>query len=186
MALLNTLGKFLKAIIAQRISYAVETKGLLPKTYLGGRRGISTDHAIHIIINRIKLAWGKGSLVVSLLLLDVLGAYDNVSHARLLHNLRKRRLGQLVPWVKAFLSNRSTRIRMPEGMPDRFPTPTGIPQGSPISPILYLNYNADLIENCGNGVTSNGWVNDVCFMAKGDSERETVQKLRSACRKADQ
>lgn len=186
VALLNTLGTFLKAIIAQRISYAVETESLLPKNHLGGRRGVSTDHAIHIIIDRIKLAWGKGSPVVSLLLLDVSGAYDNVSHARLLHNLRKRRLGQLVPWVKAFLSNRSTRIRMPEGMSDRFPTPAGIPQGSPISPILYLIYNADLIESCGNGVTSNGWVDDACLMVKGDSERETTQKLRSACLKADQ
>ena len=119
-------------------------------------------------------------------MLDVSGAYDNVSHERLLHNLKKRRLGQLVPWVKSFLSNRSTKIRMPEGISGQFSTPTGIPQGSPISPILYLVYNADLIENCGSGVTSNGWVDDVCFMAKGDSEHETTRKLRSACRKADQ
>jgi ribonuclease HI len=76
---------------------------------------------------------------------------------------------------------------MPEGISDRIPTPTGIPQGSPISPILYLIYNADLIENSAsvNGVTSNGWVDDVAFMAKGDSERETVSKLRKACGKAD-
>ena len=186
VALLNTLGKFLEAVVARRISYAVESEGLLPKTHLGGRRGISTDHAIHNMIDRIKTAWGKGKPVVSLLMLDVSGAYDNVSHDRLLHNLRKRRLGQLVPWVKAFLSHRSTRIRMPEGTSDRILTPTGIPQGSPISPILYLIYNADLIENCGNGVTSNGWVDDVCFMAKGDSERETIKRLRAACRKADQ
>lgn len=72
------------------------------------------------------------------------------------HNLRKRRLGQFVPWVKAFLSNRSTTIRMPEGMSDPFLTPTGIPQGSPISPILYLVYNADLVEIRGNRVASNG------------------------------
>ncbi|KAJ5117510.1 zinc knuckle domain protein [Penicillium atrosanguineum] len=186
VALLNTLGKFLEAVVARRISYAVETMGLLPKTHLGGRRGISTDHAIHNMIDRIKMAWGKGKPVVSLLMLDVSGAYDNVSHDRLLHNLRKRRLGQLAPWVKAFLSNRSTRIRMPEGFSDRISTPTGIPQGSPISPILYLIYNADLIEVCGNGVTSNGWVDDVGFMAKGDSERETTKKLSMACRKADQ
>ncbi|KAJ5313174.1 uncharacterized protein N7443_000058 [Penicillium atrosanguineum] len=186
VAWLNTLGKFLEAVVARRISYAVETMGLLPKTHLGGRRGISTDHAIHNMIDRIKMAWGKGKPVVSLLMQDVSGAYDNVSHDRLLHNLRKRRLGQLAPWVKTFLSNQSTRIRMPEGMSDQISTPTGIPQGSPISPILYLIYNADLIENCGNGVTSNGWVDDVCFMAKGDSERETTKKLRMARRKADQ
>ncbi|KAJ5751584.1 zinc knuckle domain protein [Penicillium odoratum] len=155
------------------------------RCHLGGRRGISTDHAIHIIIDRIKTSWGKGKPVVSLLMLDVGGAYDNVSHERLLHNLKERCLGHFVPWVKAFLTNRSTRIRMPEGMSDTFPTPTSIPQGSPISPILYLVYNADLLEGCGTGITSNGWVDDVGFMAKGDSERETTRKLRAACQKAD-
>lgn len=96
-------------------------------------------------------------------MLDASGAYDNVSHDRLLHNIKKRRLGHFVPWVKAFLTNRSTKIRMPEGTSDQILTPTDIPQGSPISPILYLIYNADLIESCGNGVTSNGWVDDVCW-----------------------
>ncbi|KAJ5766658.1 reverse transcriptase [Penicillium nucicola] len=186
VALLNTLGKFLESVVARRISYAVEREGLLPRTHLGGRRGISTDHAIPIVIDRIKTSWGKGKPVVSLLMLDVSGAYDNVSHARLLHNLKKRRLGHFVPWVKAFLTNRSTRICMPEGLSDTIPTPTGIPQGSPISPILYLIYNADLIEDCGAGITSSGWVDDLCFMAKGDSERETIGKLKTACRKADQ
>ncbi|KAJ5111866.1 zinc knuckle domain protein [Penicillium alfredii] len=178
--LLNTFFKIIKCLSV------CETEGLLPRTHLGGRRGISTYHAIHIIIDRIKTAWGKGKPIVSLLMLDVSGAYDNVSHARLLHNLKKRRLGHLVPWVRAFLSKRSTRIRMPEGMSDTIPTPTGIPQGSPISPILYRIYNADLIENCGSGVISSGWVDDVCFMAKGDSEHETLKKLKAACHKADQ
>lgn len=36
-------------------------------------------------------AWKKGS-VVSALFLDISGAFDNVSHARLLHRLRKRRI----------------------------------------------------------------------------------------------
>lgn len=175
----------MESIVTRRISYAVESEGLLPRTHLGGRRGISTDHAIHIIIDRIRTAWGKGKPVVSLLMLDFSGAYDNVSHARLLHNLRKRRLGHFVPWVKAFLSNRSTIIRMPEGMCGRIPTPAGIPQGSPISPVLYFIYNADLVDNCGTSVITSGWVDDVCFMAKGDSERETTMKLKTACRKAD-
>ncbi|KAJ5901428.1 reverse transcriptase [Penicillium tannophilum] len=92
VALLNTIAKFLESIIARHISYAVEEHGLLPKGHLGGRRGISTEHAIQIMLDRIRSAWGRGS-IVSLLMLDVSGAYDNVSHARLLHNLRKRRLG---------------------------------------------------------------------------------------------
>ncbi|KAJ5872399.1 reverse transcriptase [Penicillium soppii] len=106
------------------------------------------------MIDRIKTAWEKATRWCSLLMLDVSGAYDNFSHDRLLHNLRKRRLSQFAPWVKAFLSNRSTKIRMPEGISYQTPTPTGIPQWSPISPILYLVYNADLIENCGGGIAA--------------------------------
>lgn len=116
VALSNTLAKFLEAVVARRISYTVKTEGLLPTGHLGGRRGISTDHAIQILLDGIKTAWGNGQPVVSLLLLDVSGVYDNVSHDRLLHDLKKRRLGQLVPWVRAFLTGRSTTIRMLEGL----------------------------------------------------------------------
>lgn len=65
---------------------------------------------------------------------------------------------------------------MPEGLSDKILTPTGITQGSLTSPILYLLYNADLIEYCGHGVTTKGWVDDVCFMASGQTERESVKK----------
>ncbi|RAO74375.1 uncharacterized protein BHQ10_010387 [Talaromyces amestolkiae] len=190
VALLNTLGKFLEAIIARRISYAVESEGLLPTSHLGGRKGISTDHTIQIILDRIQRAWGNRRGVVSMLLLDVSGAYDNAHHARLLHNMRKRRLGHFAPWVTAFLTGRSTKIRIPEGVSkDWISTPTGIPQGSPISPILYLIYNADLIEDCAdpaNHITTSGWVDDVSMMAAGYSERETIKKLERASATADQ
>lgn len=190
VALLNTMGKFLEAIVARRISYAMEANGLLPRGHLGGRKGISTDHAIQIILDRIRRAWGEGLEVVSMLLLDVSGAYDNAHHARLLHNMRKRRLGHFAPWVEAFLTGRSTKIRIPEGISeDWIPTPTGIPQGSPISPILYLIYNADLIEDCAdpaNHVTTSGWVDDVSMAAAGHTEQETIQKLQHASGIADQ
>ena len=54
VALLNTIGKTLEAVIAKRISYAVETYQLLPDSHMGGRRGISTEHAIQHIIDYIK------------------------------------------------------------------------------------------------------------------------------------
>ena len=45
------------------------------------------------------------------MLLDVSGAFDNVSHEQLLHDLRARRIGgRLVQWVAGFLSGRLTRI----------------------------------------------------------------------------
>jgi hypothetical protein len=91
----------------------------------------------------------------------------------------------------------STRIRMPEGLSERVPTPTGISQGSPLSSILYLFYNAGLIESCTEQETEEsevvqnlkqtvayGWVDDVSCLAAGMSEQETVAKLQVACRRA--
>jgi hypothetical protein len=75
--------------LASRISYCVEAYNLLPEFYIGGRKSRSTDHTIYIILETIHEAWDKGK-VASLLLLDVSGAYNNVSHQRLLHNLKKR------------------------------------------------------------------------------------------------
>src|SRR6478752_44610 len=109
-----------------------------------------------------------------IMLLDVAGAYDNVSHERLLHNIKQLRLGQFAPWIASFLSNRSTRIKLPGFLSNSFPTATGIPQGSPISPILFLLFNAPLITACGlrTGITQSigfGWVDDVAVLVESES-----------------
>jgi hypothetical protein len=84
-----------------------------------------------------------------MLLLDVAGVYDIVSHKRLLYNMQQLGLGALIPWVQSFLTGRNTRIKLPNGyLSEAFPTPTGIPQGSPIWPILFLLFNALLVRAC--------------------------------------
>jgi hypothetical protein len=126
VALLNTLGKFLESIISRRPSYIVETYSLLPPTHLGGRRGVFTDHAIQILLDWIHRAWGVGLLIVNMALLNMTRAYDNTAHEKPLHDLRRKGLGKVIPWIRAFLSDRSTWIRMPEGMAERVPMPTRI------------------------------------------------------------
>ncbi|KAJ5976445.1 hypothetical protein N7481_010152 [Penicillium waksmanii] len=120
------MAKLLESIIATRISEAVEVHQLLPGTYLGGRKGISIDHIIQLIINRVRRAWGRGRQA-SMVLLDVAGAYDNVSHQQILSNIYRLGLGFFVPWAEAFLTNQCTRIKLPGFLSEPFPTPTGIP-----------------------------------------------------------
>jgi hypothetical protein len=148
IALLNTMGKILDAIIATRISYMAETHHLLPESHYGGRKGRSTETALHNLLEQIYSAWKEG--MIASLLLDVSGAFDTVSHPRLLYNLRKRRVPTfIIAWVKSFLRDRYTELVLPDCTKPRFLTATGIPQGSPLSPILYIFYNADLVEDGG-------------------------------------
>jgi hypothetical protein len=93
VALPNTLGKVPESTLARRICYVVERHRLLPGDRWGGRKGRSTELAIHVLLKRIYSAWdGQDRRVASALLLDVIKAFDYVSHTRLIHNLRKRRV----------------------------------------------------------------------------------------------
>jgi hypothetical protein len=54
-----------------------------------------------------------------------------------------------VGWIASFLSERTTIIQMGELELEEYHVDMGIPQGSPLSLILYLFYNADLLEIVG-------------------------------------
>ena len=185
IALLNTLGKILEAVVANRLSYLADTYQLLPTRHTGGRKLSSTDHAIHLILQGIHNAWAEGK-TASLLLLDVSGAFDNVSKQRLLHNLKKRRIDlSLVRWIDSFLTNRSTTIKLQEYTAPSTPIQTGIPQGSPISPILYLFYNADLVEMCKTRNTEAvGYIDDVSILAAAETPQQTCKILKNIHQKA--
>ena len=57
ISLLSTLGKILESVIADRISYAVETFGLLPTNHFGARRKHSAEQALILLQEHIYNAW---------------------------------------------------------------------------------------------------------------------------------
>ena len=116
-----------------------------------------------------------------LLLLDVSGAFDNVSRPRLIHDLKKRRIDQtLVRWIDSFLSDRYTILKLQEYTAPSAPIQTGIPQGSPLSPILYLFYNADLIEACQtNDTEAVGYIDDASILAVGPTVQRNYKILKT-------
>jgi exonuclease III len=93
IALLNTMGKLLEWIVADKISTATEEHRLLPDMQIGARRNRSSIVALELLTEQIHTVWAQGpELVASVLSLDISGAYDHVSHERLLHNLKMARL----------------------------------------------------------------------------------------------
>ena len=91
IVLLNTMWKVITAIVANRITFYTEKYQLLPANHFGGRPGRTTSDAIHMLTNSIKAAW-RMQEVVSVLFLDIEGAFPNASLERLVHNFRKRKV----------------------------------------------------------------------------------------------
>ena len=179
IALENTLGKVLESVIADVLSYLSETHELLPAQHYGGRPGRSVEDAMMILSESIHKAW-KEKKVYTAVFMDVAGAFNNVHHKRLTHNLRMRRVpAGIVHWVGSFLQGRSTQLQFNGTRSKPIPTPAGIPQGSPLSPLLYMYYNADLLDIPEGPGTSLGFIDDVVYGAQGQTSTENARKLKT-------
>src|SRR6185312_14857856 len=92
-------------------------------------------------------AW-RARKVLSLISFDVKGAYNGVYKDRLLQRLTARGIpAELVRWIDAFCSDRTATILVNGYVSEQQQLPqAGLPQGSPLSPVLFLFFNADLVQ----------------------------------------
>jgi hypothetical protein len=70
---------------------------------------------------------------------------------------------------------------------ERHPVEAGIPQGSPVSPILFAIYTSGLIKWVGervSGIEGLSFVDDVGWMATGSDVSQVVRKLQSCTRES--
>ncbi|KAI1007665.1 hypothetical protein K3495_g568 [Podosphaera aphanis] len=85
------MSKLLEKLVANRILKAAEQIDLLPEEQMGARPKRYTISAVELLTEQIHTIWGKDKKkVASLLSLDISGAFDNVSHKRLIRNLREK------------------------------------------------------------------------------------------------
>jgi len=146
IALLNTMWKVVTAIIANHITYVTEKHQLLPANHFGGRPGRTTVDAMHLLTNKVKMAWRAGK-VTAVLFLDIEGAFPNANPERLVHNLRKQRVpAAYTAFVHNMLRDRATTLRFDGYVSDSILIDNGIGQGDPLSMVLYQYYNADLLD----------------------------------------
>jgi hypothetical protein len=184
IALLSTLGKVLESIMAQRLSDLAEQHNLLPNTQMGNRKNRSTEAALELLVEQIHTIWGSKKHVASVLSLDISGAFDTVNHVRLLDNLRKKQIPLwFVRTIQSFLSNRETTIVADGEETAPRQLLAGVPQGSPLSPILFLFYNAPLLEGLnqpGQQLSAVGFADDINLLTYSESTASNCAALESA------
>lgn len=143
--------------------------------------------AVHYLVNKICAAW-RSNKVVSVLFLDVEGAFPNAVTSRLLHNLKKRRIPTIiVDFVRLLLTNRRTRLRFDDCTSEVIHITNGIGQGDPLSMLLYILYNADLLDLPDNPQTEDalGYVDDIALVATGYNLEDTTNRLSAMMTKQD-
>ena len=119
--------------------------------------------------------------MLSLVTFDVQGAYNGVNKDVLRQRLRKSSIPEFfVKWIYSFCSNRQASIAFGDFCSDTADIQQpGLPQGSPLSPVLYILYNTNLL--CGAISAKEGdmgFVDDYTAWAVGKSAEDNTAKLQ--------
>lgn len=117
-----------------------------------------------------------------MLTLDIKGAFDAVLRGRLIQRLRSQGWPPTVlHWVSSFTQDRTAAIRLDGHQSPTFTVSAGLPQGSPVSPILFMLYNEPIFK-LGPALARRGrfgYADDICQLVASKSLEENTTKLQS-------
>ncbi|KAI0057650.1 hypothetical protein BV25DRAFT_1812092, partial [Artomyces pyxidatus] len=93
--------------------------------------------------------------------------------------MRSRRVpAALISFVERMLVGRRTHLRFDDYLSEAIAIENGIGQGDPLSMVLYLYYNADLLDIArGRGELAMAFVDDAILIVIGPSFTATHAKL---------
>ena len=111
--------------------------GLFSDFEYGCRSSGSTD-LLTVVSDRIIRVFNRSGATRAVAL-DISKAFNRVWHAGLLHKLKSYEIsGQIFDLISSFLSNRWLGVVLDGKLSQEYPVNTGIPQGSILSPTLFL------------------------------------------------
>lgn len=190
IALLSSIGKIFEKIMVKHIKAfvakaALNNKPLLPRNQFGGLAGRSTTMALQALTNFVYTGWASSNKrKVSLLGLDISGAFPRVSRRKLLRTLVHKGLpGYIIKFLWSFLCDRQTVLELPGHFPVDFYENDGLPQGSSLSPILFLFFAAPLLDNqkvsslSGPTTMTFAFVDDTYIMVRSNSWEKNCRKI---------
>jgi len=178
--LLSCMGNVVERVVAELLSDQAERRGLLSKGQFGSRRGRSAIDAAAIMVDRAHAAWRDGQ-IAGMLHMYIEAAFPRVAKGRLVNLMKVRQMdGDLIRWTESFLLKRTVEMVIEGNAMERHPVEAGVPQGSPVSLILFAIYTSALIkwvEEYVSEATGLSFVDDLGWVATGSDVNHVISIL---------
>ncbi len=171
ISLTSCIGKLFERMLAVRIYHIAESNGLLNSQQAGFRKGRSCEDQIIRITQAIEDGFQmKPTQRSVMVLLDFSKAYDTVWRQRLLLTMHQKGVPlQILRWLFGFLQNRQARVLYNGCTSQSVDMRQGLPQGSVLSPLLFLFVMDTLTGILPKDTTNALFADDVGILATAPS-----------------
>jgi ribonuclease HI len=188
ISLLPCLSKIFDRVTALRLARAAARCGGISKTQMGARDKHSAIDALLRILTpmssdlSVKRTTGRNPTRPSLLALDIEGAFNNTNPHKLIQIMKQRKMPRyLCEWTRAFTTERKLAFCFDEMTENPKPFDSGLPQGSPASPLLFLIYANAMLENPNTQnpkELDTSYVDDASYLQRSVNTMAAIRRLK--------
>ncbi len=178
ISLTNVLSKIMEKIVTKRLEWHLEQNNILDQHQNGFRKKRSTtDNLLHLQQEIIDgFTSNQNTLCV---LFDVEKAFDRLSRNSILQTLKRWNIrGNLPLFVKAFLQHRKFQVRIGNTISTSRSLETGTPQGSVISPLLFIIGLTGIKDIIHRPVKYSMFADDLAIYIRGKNESLLESELQ--------
>jgi hypothetical protein len=178
VANLCVISKVLETVVHDQISRHCNKEDIIPRSQHGFQSGKSTLTATISMVDKWQQAMEKEQST-GVLQFDLSAAFDTLDHGIMARKLASLNFSdQSLKWVKSYLGGRVQQVQVGNSLSPVRHLDIGVPQGSVLSPLLFLIYISD-IEEWVRSATVTGYADDTSLSMSSSDMPSLLKNLES-------